>query len=114
MLHTMIEQLGVEPAEAFKTTEEILGVHLVCALDGTYQLHDVEGREFWASTHWPNVRTDGATPAQFASPLLAWFRGMDAEVTLRPDRITGTATIDSASAAIGGVVQQTHGSVRAT
>jgi len=94
LLNTVVEQLGVLPADALKTAEKILGMRLICALGGEYELYEIQGREYWASSHWPTIRNDDANPAQFASPLMAWFRGMDAEISLYSERVSAKATLE--------------------
>ena len=94
LLHAFTEQFGVPPHQALETAEKMLGVDLICALGGEYQrFSEAAGTEYWGSTHWPSLRDDGSQPGQFAAPIMAWFRGLDAEVTLRDDRATGHAVL---------------------
>lgn len=93
LAHALNQQLGVPQSKTMETAEKILGVDLVCALGGEYQLYEDHGRTFWGSTHWPLLSDDSTPEGPFASPLMAWFRGLDADVTLLPDRVTANATV---------------------
>ena len=95
LLHNMTQQLGVQPSEALKTAETVLGVTLICALGGEYQLtnHPRNG-QYWSSTRWPSQLAESEPRATFVSPVMAWFRGMDAEFTMSSDRLTGVATVE--------------------
>jgi hypothetical protein len=95
LMHTIGQQLGVPVDAAQQAAEDVLGVKLICALGGTYQLFDgPDGLRFWGSTHWPSLLENQRDGGQFASPLLAWFRGVDAEVKLLDDRVSATATLE--------------------
>ncbi|MCA9170859.1 MAG: hypothetical protein KDB23_24455 [Planctomycetales bacterium] len=103
LLNAMQQQFGLAPDEALATAESILGVELVCALGGEYKLTELPmlDQPFWASTHWPEMRSDPSDPGQFAAPIMAWFRGLNAEVSLLEDRVTGRATLEVQEAADG-------------
>ncbi len=89
LLHALITQLGVPAAEALSAAESILGVRLLCPLGGEYQLaKSSSGLRWWQSTAWPGDQ--GA----FVSPLMAWFRGMDARVTLDQERLRARLVVD--------------------
>jgi hypothetical protein len=95
LLHTVIQQLGVAPEQARQATEQVLGVKLICALGGEYRLFDGPvGLRYWGSTHWPTLLSDDEQGGQFASPLLAWFRGLDAEVRFLDGRMSAEATLE--------------------
>ncbi len=96
LLHNMTQQLGVPADEALSTAEKVLGVTLICALGGEYELlsHPLYGQH-WSSTRWPSRVAEAESPkATFASPVMAWFRGLDAEFTMKSDRLTGIATME--------------------
>jgi hypothetical protein len=103
LLHTIHQQLGVPVEESRNVAERLLGVTLICALGGEYQLFDGPGGlHYWGSTHWPSLLADRPDEnGQFASPVLAWFRGLDAEVKLLDDRVLADATLEVQSPASG-------------
>lgn len=95
LLNGLTQQLGVPPAEALQVAESILGVRLVCALGGQYELRDASAaRPYWVSTHWPEIREKQGETKAFASPSTAWFRGLDARLTMRESRIEAKATLE--------------------
>jgi hypothetical protein len=95
LLHAIHQQLGVPQDEARSAAERVLDVELICALGGEYGLYeDDHGNTYWGSTHWPNLMDESADQGEFASPLMAWFRGLHAEVALLPDRVSGLATLE--------------------
>jgi hypothetical protein len=95
LLHAFVEQLGVPRGDALTAAEKVLGVDLVCTLGGEYQLYESRfGEAYWGSTNWPEHRNDESSPGQFASPSLAWFRGLEAAVKLEEDRVTAHAVLE--------------------
>jgi len=100
LLNGLTQQLGVPPAEALQVAESILGVRLVCALGGQYELRDTNTpRPYWVSTNWPEIREKQGETKPFASPSTAWFRGLDAQLTMRESRIEAKATLEIQQAA---------------
>ena len=95
LIHSVSQQFGVPPDEALEVTERILGTNLICALGGEYdRTRNSTGFEYWSSTRWPERVKQGESPdAEFVSPILGWFRGLDARATLSEDKLTGFATI---------------------
>ena len=95
LIHSVSQQFGVPPDEALEVTERILGTNLICALGGEYdRTRNSTGFECWSSTRWPERVKQGESPdAEFVSPILGWFRGLDARATLSEDKLTGFATI---------------------
>ncbi len=95
LMHALIQQLGVAPEDALAVAQRTLGVELICPLGGDYQLReDPYGQRYWASTNWPQLRNDPSLPGQFASPSMAWFRGLDAEVKMLDDHVTARAVME--------------------
>ena len=96
LIHSVSQQFGVPPDEALEVTESILGTNLVCALGGEYdRIRNSTGFEYWSSTRWPERVKQGESPdAEFVSPILGWFRGLDARATLSEHRLTGFATLE--------------------
>ena len=98
LLHNMTEQLGVPPDEALKTAETVLGVTLICALGGTYELmsHPLNG-QYWSSSSWPSRVTDSeASKATFVSPVMGLVprNGRRTDNEVRPaDRHEATVII---------------------
>jgi hypothetical protein len=102
-LHIIHQQLGVPVEKSRDVAQQLLGVELICALGGEYQLFDApDDLRYWGSTHWPTLLTDRPQGSgQFASPILAWFRGLDAEIKLLDDRVLADATLEVQSPASG-------------
>ena len=96
LLHTVSQQFGVPPNEAREAAESVLGVHLICALGGEYdRVRDATGVDYWSSTRWPERLTEGeSVEPSFVSPILSWFRGLDARLTLGESRVTGFAQVE--------------------
>jgi hypothetical protein len=93
LAHALSEQLGITPDRALQVGEAILGVDLICGLGGKYTLqrHN-NGIDYWTSTAWPPPHSAAQPADQTArhappviSPLLQWFRGIDAELALDAD-----------------------------
>jgi hypothetical protein len=87
LLHALSQQLGVSREQALTAAEQLLDARLVCSLGGTYQLGDpanVAG--LWQSTAWP-AGPSGGVPADYESPVLGWFRGLDGDLTMYDDRV---------------------------
>ena len=93
LLQAMSQQLRVPPAEALQTTEALLNTHLVCSLEGRYELTD-RGDELptWRSTNWPVAGQP--LPTDYKSPVLDWFRGLDLDLTKHGDRMVMHAELD--------------------
>ena len=83
-MQMLAHQLGV-PLEQTKTVaEKLLDAALICSLGGEYQIQRwPSGAEAWTSTAWPE-RLDYRLPADYRSPLLVWFRGLNAGVVKNP------------------------------
>ncbi len=94
LLHALSQQLGVPRDEARSVAEQLLDTKLVCTLGGEYKLNQQPGRvALWQSSHWPDPVT-GASAAEYRAPLLDWFRGMQAELTMYQDRVVVHAVLD--------------------
>ena len=82
--------------EAKQAAQTLLDAELVCALGGEYQLSEPpRGLPVWTSTRWPDQEdqiTGNEEP--FTSPLLEWFRGMEADVAMLSDRVIAYAAVD--------------------
>ncbi len=99
LFQTISQQLGVPPAQAKDVAEAILGVDLICTLGGEYQLQDGTGESpYWVSTAWSEAPAtsdgDAVSAPEFTSPLLQWFRGMEADVLMLDDRVIAYSTVD--------------------
>lgn len=79
LLNTLIEQFGVEPANAMTFAEDLLDVRLVCALNGEYRMAGSATRPVWVSTAWPSFSAP-EMPGTYDAPLLGWFRGLELEL----------------------------------
>jgi len=81
LLNLLIEQFHMPPDEALAQAEALLTVQLACPLGGDYTLLELPtGRAVWTSTGWPDFRAPHR-PEEFLAPPLAWFRGLEMEVT---------------------------------
>ncbi len=91
LLHTMSQQLGIPGDQALDQAEYLLDANLVCSLGGDYQWD--QQHELWNSTAWlPGGRQQ--RPADYAAPLLDWFRGLDAEMIMYSDSVLVRAALD--------------------
>ncbi len=82
--------------QAKEVAESILGVKLICTLGGEYQLRsEPGGLSYWVSTAWPDLQQpDQPTKPEYTSPLLQWFRGLEADVVMFQDHVIAYATLD--------------------
>ncbi len=89
LLHAFIQQLGVPTDEAQAVAESILDLQLICALGGEYKAwKSPDGGTFWVSSAWPRPsEVDPSDAASFTSPMMSWFRGANARLTTRGDRL---------------------------
>ena len=93
LLHTVSQQLGVPRHQAKEVAESILGVELMCTLGGEYLLSESKGGlQHWISNRWPGMK--GEDDAEFTSPVMQWFRGLDADVIMLQDRVIAYAALD--------------------
>lgn len=75
-LQVLSEQLHVEPKDALKVAEDILGAEPVCRMGGQYELtKDDQGYLVWQSTAWkePSYHTIETVPDSFIAPLIQGF-----------------------------------------
>lgn len=98
-LHSLTQQLDVPREEALATAEQLLDAKLTCTLGGQYELSiRDDGSALWVSTHWPvgqdGNAAGGDAPPPYTAPLLEWFRGADAGLTMYGDRVVTRAVID--------------------
>lgn len=94
-LDVLAEQLSVEPKQALKVAETILGAEPVCRMGGKYQLtQDDRGVLAWQSTAWehPSYHQIEKVPASFAAPILNGFH--EAEIQFSIDRTTLSSRLD--------------------
>jgi hypothetical protein len=97
LMNALTQQLHVPPDEARQVTEQLLGGRLVCALGGEYQLvEELGGRQLWTSTALsPENRFQLMdVPPDYNFPLLTWFRGLQAELSLTDTTLSGHAVLD--------------------
>jgi len=93
LLHALSQQLDVPAEDSLHTAEDLLGVELVCALDGTYKLDaSAPGFPQWYSTAW--LKPGEPFPEDYTAPLVAWFRGLQADLSKQGDRMILHAQID--------------------
>ncbi|MCU0978227.1 MAG: hypothetical protein MUF25_03560 [Pirellulaceae bacterium] len=94
LLHALSQQLGVPRERALDAAEELLDAKLLCSLGGEYHLTRTPGQiALWKSDQWPDASA-GEPVGEYRAPLLAWFRGMHADLTMYNDRVVVHATLD--------------------
>ncbi len=96
-LKSLTDQLQVEREEALVSAKQLLGGTIKDPLGGQYQLvADIPGLPpRWRSTLWPKEpRIASPAPPEFIAPPLRWFRGLNAELTQFPDRMSLEAEIE--------------------
>ena len=94
LLHALSQQLGVPRADALQAAAELLDAKLVCALGGQDRVTETPGGlPLWSSDRWPE-HAAGATAEDYRAPLLEWFRGLEADLTMYGDRVVLHATLD--------------------
>jgi hypothetical protein len=96
-LHTLEQQLGTSPEDAFELAEALAGGALTCSLGGKYVRVAEEGvPQRWKSTAWSDewpLRMDKVD--EYTAPLVQWLRGLELQASLRDDvaEVTGEVTI---------------------
>jgi len=94
LLHALSQQLGVPRDRALDAAEGLLDAKLLCSLGGEYRLTETPGQvALWRSDKWPDAAA-GAAAGEYRAPLLVWFRGVDADLTMYNDRVVVHATLD--------------------
>lgn len=94
LLHALSQQLSVPRDRALAAAEELLDAKLICSLGGQYALTEAPGQvALWKSDKWPDAAA-GAAADSYRAPLLEWFRGLEADVTMYQDRVVLRATLD--------------------
>jgi hypothetical protein len=94
LLHILTQQLQVPRNEALAVAEQLLDAKLRCTLDGDYTLNAIaEGADGWTSSRW-NSTAASAMPDDYRAPLLDWFRGAEAGLTMPGDHLVLHATLD--------------------
>ena len=94
LLHTLSQQLGVPRDEALALAEQLLGVKLTCTLGGEYKpVTNDKGITAWQTTKLPGGPAR-RIPEDYDSPILQWFRGLEAALTKDHGRMTVHAQFD--------------------
>ena len=94
-LHTLSQQLGVPRADARSVGEDLLDVQLVCPLGGEYRLNQQPaGVTHWVSTAWDGTSDPGEAVAPYQAPVLDWFRGLSADLTMEANKLFLHAELD--------------------
>ncbi len=94
LLHTLSQQLSVPRDRALAAAEELLDAKLICSLGGEYRLAETPNQlALWKSDKWP-AAASGPAADSYRAPLLDWFRGLDADLTMYQDRVVLHATLD--------------------
>ena len=96
-LHMLSQQLHVPRAHGLDAAEQLLDTQLVCTLGGEYQLAEYpSGLQLWVSSAWAEDRgaNEFAIPEGYTSPLLEWFRGVNATAVMQEDEFLVHAELD--------------------
>ena len=91
LVNHMARQFRVSPEMAWDVAESLLDVRLVCSLNGEYFCDEARGA--WQSNGWPDPATEDV-PTDYQSPLLNWFRGLEAEVIQAENQFVVHAILD--------------------
>ncbi len=89
----LTQQLHVPPTDALHVAEDLLDARLVCALGGKYEMVSRGDANVWRSTAWADDK-DYQRPADYVTPPLDWFRGLDARLVKYPDRLVVRANVN--------------------
>ena len=92
-LNLLTQQLSVPRADALRIAQNLFGAEMQCTLGGQYQLDNQSGTPLWRSTAWPQ-ESRYRLPDDYQSPLLGWFRGLDASLLKDDGRLIMHAHID--------------------
>ncbi len=85
MMNALANQLKVPRNECREVAQRLVDGQFVCPLGGNYQLYATDrGLEVWISSALPksNQFSLSEVPKDFQLPLLDWFRGLQADLTL--------------------------------
>ena len=87
-MQALVQQLHVPAADARDTMREVLAARPVCPLGGEYKL--ASGNSAWISTAWTQqyIGYENRVPADFKSPFLQWFHGLDLEFSINATTLT--------------------------
>ena len=98
LLNGLTQQLSVPATSAKEIAERLHGVNLVCALDGTYRLNEGDVRR-WYSTAWRSRRAvnELGIPSDYGASVLAWFRGLKAQLTVADGQLYIHANLNLAA-----------------
>jgi hypothetical protein len=88
----LAQQLHVPFDEAQRIAEQLVGAQLVCSLGGEYEAATGSGPRL-RSTAWPSPG-EYQMPDDYVTPVLQWFRGLDARLVKHPGRITVHGHVD--------------------
>jgi hypothetical protein len=96
-LHLLSQQMQLPRDQALLQAQRLLGVQLICPVGGKYQLVEHQrGLKHWTSTDWPEtgLPSFGPAPDSYRAPLLAWFRGLEADLIMEGDYVHVRAQLD--------------------
>lgn len=96
-LNRLSTQLRMAPDQAEAMDSWLLAGDLACPLRGTYTFEKTRRGERWVSSAWDSKTALPAVqvPADYQAPMLAWFRGLQANLTQYEDRLVFDATLDT-------------------
>lgn len=96
-MNSLTRQLHIHPAECKAVAEGLIGGTLQCPIGGEYQLVELPGGPpVWVS----NALTQdnrfflADVPPDYTFPLLTWFRGITAELSLTGDTLSAFVELD--------------------
>ncbi|MBM4092798.1 MAG: hypothetical protein FJ276_25830 [Planctomycetes bacterium] len=93
LMSALTQQLRVPPDESRTAAQRLIDAEFICTLGGTYEIVQHGTSKLWRSTAWP-ATPDYAVPADYQSPILTWFRGLDAQLLQQSDRIVVQGQLD--------------------
>lgn len=92
-LNLLTQQLSAPRADALRIAQNLFKAKMQCTLGGQYQLDNKSATPLWRSTAWPQ-ESRYRLPDDYQSPLLGWFRGLDASLLKDNGRLIMHAQID--------------------
>jgi hypothetical protein len=87
-MHALMQQMRVPAAGAREATREVLAARPVCPMGGEFKLGTA--KPVWISTAWAQefIGKENQVPAEFKSPFLQWFHGLELEFSIDATTLT--------------------------
>ncbi|MEM8944035.1 MAG: hypothetical protein AAGD11_02550 [Planctomycetota bacterium] len=103
VMNSLANQLGVPRHQCKEVAERLIDGTFACPLGGEYQLYEPDrGLEVWVSSSMPAANRFLLTevPDDFQLPLLEWFRGLNAEMSLDDSSLSLHLELEMSEAAM--------------